>query len=107
MDETDVHIHAVARLYGREGGPGWKEVQVTPDLSEQRRKNPTDHEWWADRVGADGGPIPGSVFTDKVRDKQRKVTHYIAQIPDELGEPRVNLHSLAAALKTKRLSHLA
>ncbi|MGW2425556.1 chromosome segregation protein ParM [Streptomyces sp. NPDC001709] len=101
VDETDVHIEAVPRQYGREGGPGWKEVHVTPDLSERRSKSPTDKEWWADRIGTERGPIPGSAFLRKVRDTERKVTHYVAQVPDELGEPRVNLHTLAAALKTK------
>jgi hypothetical protein len=101
VDATDVRINAVPRQYGREGGPGWKEVHVTPDAAERRRTNPTDREWWADRVGADGGPIPGSVFVKKARDEKRKVTHYIAQVPDEMGEPRINQHALAAALKTK------
>lgn len=101
VDVTDVHIEAVVRQRGREGGPGWKEVHVTPDANERRHKAPTKVEWWADRIGADNGPVPGSVFTDKVRDNQRKVTHYIAQVPDDLGEPRVNLYTLASALKTK------
>ncbi|MET8955487.1 chromosome segregation protein ParM [Streptomyces sp. NPDC004533] len=101
VDEADVHIEAVARQYGREGGPGWKEVHVTPDLAERRRKAPTDQEWWADRIGSESGPVPGSLFVKKVRDHGRGVTHYIAQVPDELGEPRIRLHALAAALKTK------
>ncbi|MFG2463347.1 chromosome segregation protein ParM [Streptomyces sp. NPDC048523] len=101
VDVTDVRIEDVARQYGREGGPGWKEVHVTPDANERRRKAPTTHEWWADRIGATGGPVPGSQFLKKVRDHGRKVTHYIAQVPDEMGEPRVNQHTLAAALKTK------
>ncbi|MER5699771.1 chromosome segregation protein ParM [Streptomyces mirabilis] len=101
VDVTDVRIEEVVRQYGREGGPGWKEVHVTPDANERRSKAPTDHEWWTDRIGATGGPVPGSEFVKKVRDHGRRVTHYIAQVPDEMGEPRVNLHTLAAALKTK------
>ncbi|MFJ4569026.1 chromosome segregation protein ParM [Streptomyces caelestis] len=101
VDVTDVRIEDVARQHGRGGGPGWKEVHVTPDANERRRKAPTAHEWWADRIGCDGGPVPGSVFVEKVRDARRKVTHYVARVPDEMGEPRVNLHALAAALKTK------
>ncbi|MEV4975348.1 chromosome segregation protein ParM [Streptomyces scopuliridis] len=101
VDVTDVRIEEVARQYGREGGPGWKEVHVTPDRNERRHTAPTNHEWWADRIGATGAPVPGSAFVKKVRDQERKVTHYIAQVPDELGEPRVNQHTLAAALKTK------
>ncbi len=101
VDVTDVTIKEVVRQYGREGGPAWKEVDVTPDANERRRKAPTAHEWWADRIGAVGGPVPGSQFVKEVRDHARRVTHYIAQVPDEAGEPRVNKHALAAALKTK------
>ncbi|WP_217240096.1 chromosome segregation protein ParM [Streptomyces sp. AC555_RSS877] len=101
VDVSDVRIEEVVRQYGREGGPGWKEVHVTPDANERRRKAPTAYEWWADRIGAAGGPVPGSEFVKEVRDHGRKVTHYIAQVPDEMGEPRVNKHALAAALKTK------
>ncbi|MFJ1847081.1 chromosome segregation protein ParM [Streptomyces sp. NPDC088146] len=101
VDATDVHIVEVPRQHGRGGGPGWKEVHVTPDLAERRRKAPTAHEWWADRIGTAGGPIPGSRFVKEVRDHARKVTHYIAQVTDEMGEARVNQHALAAALKTK------
>ncbi|MDO0929720.1 chromosome segregation protein ParM [Streptomyces sp. TG1A-8] len=101
VDVADVTVKEVARQYGREGGPGWKEVDVTPDANERRRKAPTAREWWADRIGAAGGPVPGSEFVREVRDHARRVTHYIAQVPDEMGEPRVNLHALAAVLKTK------
>ncbi|MGW3954072.1 chromosome segregation protein ParM [Streptomyces sp. NPDC004752] len=101
VDVTDVTFREVVRQYGREGGPAWKEVDVTPDANERRRKAPTAHEWWADRIGAVGGPVPGSQFVKEVRDHARRVTHYIAQVPDEAGEPRVNKHALAAALKTK------
>ncbi|MFE2196056.1 chromosome segregation protein ParM [Streptomyces olivaceus] len=99
VDVTDVTIKEVVRQYGREGGPAWREVHVTPDANDRRRKTPTTREWWADRIAS--GPVPGSEFVKKVRDKERKVTHYIAQVTDEMGEPRVNQHALAAALKTK------
>ncbi|MEV8297814.1 chromosome segregation protein ParM (plasmid) [Streptomyces rochei] len=99
VDVTDVTIKEVVRQYGREGGPAWREVHVTPNANDRRRKTPTTHEWWADRIAS--GPVPGSEFVKKVRDKERKVTHYIAQVSDEMGEPRVNQHALAAALKTK------
>ncbi|MGW1364558.1 chromosome segregation protein ParM [Streptomyces chartreusis] len=101
VDLTDVDIEEVGRQYGREGGPSWREVHVTPDANERRRKAPTAHERWADRIGGASGPVPGSKFVNEVRDSQRKVTHYIAQVPDDMGEPRVNLHALAAVLKTK------
>ncbi|MEU2564852.1 chromosome segregation protein ParM [Streptomyces longispororuber] len=99
VDVTDVTIKEVVRQYGCEGGPAWREVYVTPDANDRRRKTPTAHEWWADRIAS--GPVPGSEFVKEVRDNERKVTHYIAQVPDEAGEPRVNQHALAAALKTK------
>ncbi|AEY94218.1 putative TraA protein (plasmid) [Streptomyces hygroscopicus subsp. jinggangensis 5008] len=99
VDVTDVTIREVVRQYGREGGPAWREVDVTPDANDRRRKAPTAREWWADRIAS--GPVPGSEFVKEVRDKEREVTHYIARVPDEMGEPRVNLHALAAALKTK------
>ncbi|MFH8698983.1 chromosome segregation protein ParM [Streptomyces chartreusis] len=101
VDVTDVHIEEVARQYGREGGPSWRELHVTPDAKERRRKSPTARERWADRVGGAGGSIPGSEFVKEVRDSQRKVTHYVGQVPEEMGEPRVNLTALAAVLKTK------
>ncbi|MDJ1645167.1 chromosome segregation protein ParM [Streptomyces pakalii] len=101
IDEAFVTFAAVTRSGGRQGGPGWLEVHLTPDEAERRRRTPTAPEWWADRIGHTSGPIPGSEFIKKIRDKKRKVTHYIGQVPDEMGEPRVNLHSLAAALKTK------
>ncbi|WP_217246116.1 chromosome segregation protein ParM [Streptomyces sp. AC602_WCS936] len=101
VDVTDVTIREVVRQQGREGGPAWREVDVTPNANDRRRKAPTAREWWADRIGATGGAVPGSEFVKEVRDNDRKVTHYIAQVPDEAGEPRVNQHALAAALKTK------
>ncbi len=99
VDVTDVTIKEIVRQAGREGGPAWREVHVTPDANDRRRKTPTAHEWWADRIAS--GPVPGSEFVKEVRDHARRVTHYIAQVPDEAGEPRVNQHALAAALKTK------
>ncbi|MGW3269048.1 chromosome segregation protein ParM [Streptomyces sp. NPDC001056] len=99
VDVTDVTIKEIVRQAGREGGPAWREVHVTPDANDRRRKTPTAHEWWADRIAS--GPVPGSEFVKEVRDHARRVTHYIAQVPDEAGEPRVNKHALAAALKTK------
>ncbi|MFJ3658299.1 chromosome segregation protein ParM [Streptomyces nigra] len=101
VDVADVDIEEVVRQYGREGGPSWREVHVTPDANERRRKAPTAREWWAYRLSGHGGPVPGSEFVKEVRDDDRRVTHYVAQVPDEMGEPRVNLHALAAVLKTK------
>ncbi|MET8615846.1 chromosome segregation protein ParM [Streptomyces misionensis] len=96
---ADITLADVPVQPGRQGGPGWMEAHITPDANERRRKAPTTHEWWADQIAS--GPVPGSKFVKEVRDKERRVTHYIAQVPDEMGEPRVNQHTLAAALKTK------
>ncbi|MDT0493663.1 chromosome segregation protein ParM [Streptomyces griseus] len=101
IEESDVKFAAVTRTTGRHGGPGWLEVHLTPDEAARRSSTPTPVEWWADRIGTTAGPIPGSQFVKKIRDGERKVTHYIGQVPDEAGEPRVNLHALAAVLKTK------
>ncbi|MFD8023500.1 chromosome segregation protein ParM [Streptomyces lavendulae] len=101
ISEDDVTFTSVARQEGRQGGPGWLEVHLTPDLAARRREAPTDEEWWGDRIGGETGPVPGSVFLQKVRDDGRRVTHYLARVPDELGEPRVKMHALASALKTK------
>ncbi|MFG2352005.1 chromosome segregation protein ParM [Streptomyces phaeochromogenes] len=100
-DVSVVRFAEVQQQAGREGGPGWLQVHVTPDAEQRRRTAPTAAEKWQNTIGGDRGAIPGSVFVKKVRDHGRKVTHYIAQVPDEMGEPRVNQHALAAALKTK------
>ncbi|MGW8540484.1 chromosome segregation protein ParM [Streptomyces albidoflavus] len=100
VDETDVHLAPVQRQSdGRQGGPGWMEVRITPEAAARRRKAPTTREWWDDHIAT--GPVPGSSFVQKVRDETRKVTHYVAQVPEELGEARVDQHALAAVLKTK------
>ncbi|MCX4468444.1 chromosome segregation protein ParM [Streptomyces albidoflavus] len=100
VDETDVHLAPVQRQSdGRQGGPGWMEVRITPEAAARRRKAPTTQEWWDDHIAT--GPVPGSSFVQKVRDENRKVTHYVAQVPEELGEARVDQHALAAVLKTK------
>ncbi|MFG2439012.1 chromosome segregation protein ParM [Streptomyces sp. NPDC048508] len=99
VEIADVRIDDVVRQHGREGGPAWREVHVTPDANERRRKAPTTHEWWTDRIS--GGAVPGSQFIKKIRDHERKVTHYVAHVPDTMGEPRVHQHALAAVLKTK------
>ncbi|WP_098896264.1 chromosome segregation protein ParM [Streptomyces sp. rh206] len=101
IDEAYVKLSPVTQTSGRQSGPGWMEAHLTPDEAARRRTAPTTPEWWTDRIGHAAGPIPGSEFVKKIRDKERKVTHYIGQVPDELGEPRIKLHALAAVLKTK------
>ncbi|MFD9879191.1 P-loop NTPase family protein [[Kitasatospora] papulosa] len=101
-DHPDVVRFApVVQQPGRQGGPGWLEVRLTPDEALRRRREPTVQEWWADRLGGERGPVPGSQFVERIRDKERKVIHYRAQVPQEQGEPDVNLHTLAGVLGTK------
>ncbi|WP_329212481.1 chromosome segregation protein ParM [Streptomyces sp. NBC_01708] len=101
-DHPDVVRFApVVQQPGRQGGPGWLEVRLTPDEAVRRRKDPTLQEWWSDRLGGERGPVPGSLFVERIRDKERKVTHYRAQVPQARGEPDVNLHTLAGVLGTK------
>ncbi|GAA2524439.1 chromosome segregation protein ParM [Streptomyces longisporus] len=97
-DPDIIAFSPVVQQPGRQGGPGWLQVDVTPDAALRRRRNPTDHEWWADTVGADGGAIPGSVFVRKIRNNDRKVTYWTAHMPDSMGEPRINLPALCKAL---------
>jgi hypothetical protein len=99
VTEADVTFAAVPRQRGRQGGPGWLEVHVTPDESERRRRTPTPAEWWADVVAAERGPIPGSEFVDRVRDEGRGVTYWIARLPEETAEPTVRVPALCRALK--------
>ncbi|WP_328335806.1 chromosome segregation protein ParM [Streptomyces sp. NBC_00455] len=96
IDENVVQFVPVTQMAGRQGGPGWLEVNLTPDEAVRRRERPTDHEWWADTIGA--GIIPGSVFVRKVRNTERGVTYWTAHMPDSMGEPRVNLPALCKAL---------
>lgn len=98
VDETDVRTTPVVKQPGREGGPGWLEVHITPDANARRRKNPTDSERWADKIGAEKGAIPGSEFATRMRDDQRGVTHYLAHMTDKDTDPRVDLRKLAKAL---------
>lgn len=96
--EDDVTLAPVPQQAGRQGGPGWLEVHLTPDLALRRRTNPTVQEWWADRVAVDA--IPGSQFVRKVRNQERGVTYWTARMPDSMGEPRINMPALCRALGT-------
>jgi hypothetical protein len=98
ISEDDVAFAPVARQDGsRQSGPGWLEVVLTPDESRRRRTDPTDQEWWADKVATTA--IPGSVFVRKVRNKERGVTYWVGRMPDAMGTPRVNPTDLCQALK--------
>ncbi|MFF3941657.1 chromosome segregation protein ParM [Streptomyces phaeofaciens] len=97
-DVSVVHFAEVQQQPGRQGGPGWLEVRITPDAERRRRTAPTATEKWADRIGGERGAIPGSVYVDTVRDKARRVTFWIARMDDPLCEPRVNLPGLCAEM---------
>ncbi|MBP0453985.1 chromosome segregation protein ParM [Kitasatospora sp. RG8] len=95
--EGDITLARVTQQPGRQGGPGWLEVSITPDEALRRRTRPTDHEWWADTIGTKG--IPGSVFVRKVRNEARGVTYWTAHLPDGVPEPRIDQVALCQALK--------
>lgn len=97
ITEGDVRLVPVTQQAGRQGGPGWLEVQLTPDETLRRRKDPTDHEWWADTIGTRG--IYGSVFDRKVRNDARGVTYWTAHLPDGVAEPRIDKVALCKAMK--------
>ncbi|MET9402110.1 chromosome segregation protein ParM [Kitasatospora sp. NPDC002965] len=87
----------VTQQAGRQGGPGWLEVRLTPDEAQRRRTAPSDHERWADTIGTKG--IPGSVFVRKVRNDQRGVTYWTAHLPDGVPEPRIDQVALCKAME--------
>lgn len=91
VEPSDVRIMPVERKAGRESGPGWREVHVTPDASERRSKTPTDIEKWADKVARSRGGAPGSVLVGKSRDHERHVTFWRAKMEDPTELPRVDL----------------
>ncbi|MFJ8158877.1 chromosome segregation protein ParM [Streptomyces sp. NPDC094468] len=93
-----IHFAPVEQQPGREGGPGWLEVHLTPDAALRRRTAPTPAQKWADSIGQDRGAIPGSVYVDTVRDDQRGVTFVLARMDDPHREPRINPAALAAAM---------
>ncbi|MFC8454212.1 chromosome segregation protein ParM [Kitasatospora sp. NPDC057223] len=96
-DRGVITLSPVAQRAGRQGGPGWLEVAVTPDEALRRRTSPSDHEWWADKVGA--AAIRGSVFVRKVRNDARGVTYWTAHLPDGVAEPRIDKVALCKAMK--------
>ncbi|MFH8470337.1 chromosome segregation protein ParM [Streptomyces sp. NPDC017991] len=98
VDAPVVHFADVQRQAGREGGPGWLEVHITPNAEQRRRTAPTPEEKWQDTVGGERGAIPGSVFVKKTRDHERKVTFTIARMEDGTREPRVNVSALCTAM---------
>ncbi|MFF1446128.1 chromosome segregation protein ParM [Streptomyces sp. NPDC058295] len=98
IDVSVVRFAEVQQQPGRQGGPGWLEVHITPDADRRRRTAPTASERWADRIGGERGAIPGSVYVNKVRDAGRGVTFWIARMDDPQQEPRVSLPALCAEM---------
>ncbi|GGN41270.1 chromosome segregation protein ParM [Streptomyces fuscichromogenes] len=94
----DVVLADVAVQSGRQGGPGWMEVHITPDANARRRTAPTAREQWADRVAAPRGGAPGSELVHKSRDKERGVTFYRARMTDATETPRIDLAKVCRAL---------
>ncbi|MEU3522051.1 chromosome segregation protein ParM [Streptomyces sp. NPDC006654] len=93
-----IHFAAVEQLPGRQGGPGWLEVHITPDAALRRRTAPTPAQKWADTIGQERGAIPGSVYVDRVRDSERGVTFVLARMDDPHREPRIDQAALATAM---------
>ncbi|MEU5314416.1 chromosome segregation protein ParM [Streptomyces sp. NPDC021562] len=93
-----IRLAAVEQLPGRQGGPGWLEVHITPDAALRRRTAPTRAQKWADTIGHQRGAIPGSVYVDRVRDDARGVTFVLARMDDPHHEPSIDLPTLATAM---------
>ncbi|SEF19005.1 chromosome segregation protein ParM [Streptomyces sp. Ag109_O5-10] len=98
VSSQDVVLADVAVQSGRQGGPGWMEVHITPDANARRRTAPTAREQWADRVAGPKGGAPGSELVHKSRDKERGVTFYRAKMTDTTDTPRIDLAKVCRAL---------
>lgn len=92
----EVRITRVARTPGMPAGPGWLEVQVTPDAAARPRTTQTDAEWWAHTIGHAKGPIAGTTLLKKGHD-QRGFTYWIART-DDGGEPRWDTDGVCDAM---------
>ncbi|MFD3533359.1 chromosome segregation protein ParM [Streptomyces sp. NPDC058664] len=98
VHEDDVAFSPVAIQPGRQGGPGWLEVHITPDANQRRRTKPTDQEKWTGRVGSPKGGAPGSELVHTTRDDERGVTFYRAKMTDSTDTPRIDLPKVCRAL---------
>ncbi|WP_329625904.1 chromosome segregation protein ParM (plasmid) [Streptomyces sp. NBC_01255] len=83
---------------GRQGGPGWLQVHITPDATARRAKAPTLNERWADKVAGAKGGAPGSELVARTRDEERGVTFYRGRMTDETEEPRIDLAKVCRGL---------
>ncbi|MET9497434.1 chromosome segregation protein ParM [Streptomyces sp. NPDC006552] len=90
-DPGVIHIGPVVQMKGRQAGPGWAEVQITPEAAKRRRQNPTAQEKWTDRIAGPRGGAPGTELTDEARDDQRGVTFYRGRAADSGDLPRIDL----------------
>ncbi|WP_331738602.1 chromosome segregation protein ParM [Embleya sp. NBC_00896] len=98
---SDVRLSPVKQQPGRQGGPGWLEVHVTPDANQRRMAAPTPEERWIDRVGRPGGGAPGSRLVSRRRDPERGVTFYECAMADSVELPRVDLAKVCRGLDIK------
>ncbi|MDX3232520.1 chromosome segregation protein ParM [Streptomyces sp. ME19-01-6] len=100
VEPEEVEILPVKRTPGRPSGPGWTEVHITPDAAARPRKEMTDAQWWDLKVGHAKGPVPGTKFVRKGRDRERGFTYWIARTTDG-GEPMWSTPGMCAALSVK------
>ncbi|MFI6881146.1 chromosome segregation protein ParM [Streptomyces sp. NPDC050400] len=98
-DDPDIiRIDAVVPTQGRQGGPGWAEVHITPEAAQRRRRNPTAKEKWADRIAGARGGAPGTELVDVNRDNRRRVTFYRGRMADTTESPRIDLMKVLRGL---------
>ncbi|MDX3208436.1 chromosome segregation protein ParM [Streptomyces scabiei] len=95
---SDIVLSDIPVQPGRQGGPGWMEVRITPEANARRRTKPTDAERWIDRVAGPKGGAPGSELVHKTRDSERGVTFYRAKMTDSTESPRIDLAKVCRAL---------
>ncbi|WP_394427454.1 chromosome segregation protein ParM [Streptomyces sp. SGAir0957] len=93
-----IHINPVVQMKGRQAGPGWAEVQITPEAAKRRRQNPTATEKWTDRIAGPRGGAPGTELTQEARDDQRGVTFYRGCAADSGDLPTIDLMKVLRAL---------
>ncbi|MFE0457774.1 chromosome segregation protein ParM [Kitasatospora sp. NPDC058965] len=98
VHEDDIRFIETTQLAGRQAGPGWQEVEIIPDERHRRRTKPSVAEWWEDRIGESA--IRDSRYVAHNRNEQKGVTYWRAQLPDSIGEPRMDLADLARAMGT-------
>lgn len=92
-------VAEAVRICETDRGPGWAEIEVTPDAHAARRaKGPTDAEWWEKKVARARGAAPGSVLEGRRRDAAKGVTHWVAAMADDSETPKVDERKAATAL---------